>query len=82
MAQKAERLIPDLTPYPPAEYMVVYHPDVQLTTEEWLELSDYDKLESATLCDPGVLGLMLKAGHRFGGIPVHAYGAVHQGRLG
>ena len=54
---KAGRLIPDLTPYPPSEYRVVMHPDVQLTVEELLELKDYEKLESDTLVRPGEVGL-------------------------
>lgn len=52
---KADRLLPDLTPYPPSEYRVVMHPDVALTVEELLELKDYEKVESDTLVQPGVV---------------------------
>lgn len=59
-AQKAERLLPSLAAFPPSAYVVVHHPDVQLTPEEWLELADYERLESDALADPGVVGFMLK----------------------
>lgn len=55
------RLIPDLTPYPPTLYLVVHHPDVQLTADEWLELAEYEKVSSDALCSPGVLGFMIRS---------------------
>lgn len=79
-AHATARLIPDLAPYPPAQYLVVHHPDVQLTPEEWLELADYEKVESDALCDPGVVGFMVKPGAKVT-IPLHTASAkVHQGR--
>ena len=60
MASKAERLLPSLAAFPASAYVVVHHPDVQLTPEEWIELADYEKVESDALADPGVVGFMLK----------------------
>lgn len=62
VAKKVERLLPSLDPYPPASFVVVHHPDVQLTPEEWIELADYEKLESDALASPGVVGFMAKPG--------------------
>lgn len=82
-AKKAERLLPTLAAFPPAAYVVVHHPDVQLTPEEWLELADYEKLESDALADPGVVGFMRKpnpmpAGAR---VPLHLAAAkISEGR--
>lgn len=81
MASKAERLIPDLTPYPPDRYFVVHHPDVQLTPEEWLELADYEKMESDALASPGVVGFMLKPNMPPVKVPLQVGAAkVHDGR--
>lgn len=59
-AQKAERLLPSLAAFPASAYVVVHHPDVQLTPEEWMELADYEKVESDALADPGVVGFIRK----------------------
>jgi len=55
--RQAARLLPDLSAYPPQRYRVVYHPDVQLTPDEWLELKDYEKVESATAVAPGTVAV-------------------------
>lgn len=68
---KAGRLIPDLTPYPPSEYRVVMHPDVQLTAEEWLELKDYEKIESDKPVAPGTLGLQERPKNKHVAVPIH-----------
>lgn len=78
MATKVERLLPSLEPYPPSDYVVVHHPDVQLTPEEWIELTHYEKVESDALADPGVVGFMAKPG--VVKIPLHAAMPVHNGR--
>lgn len=69
--RKADRLLPDLTPYPSSEYRVVMHPDVQLTAEEWLELKDYEKIESDTLVPPGTVGLQERPKNKHVAIPLH-----------
>ena len=68
---KVDRLIPDLTPYPPSEYRVVMHPDVQLTVEELLELKDYEKIESDTLVRPGEVGLQERPKNKHVAVPIH-----------
>jgi hypothetical protein len=78
-ATKAERLLPSLAPYPPSAYVVVHHPDVQLTPEEWIELADYEKVESDALADPGVVGFMRKPAKV--AIPLHVAAAkISEGR--
>lgn len=69
--RKADRLIPDLAPYPPSEYRVVMHPDVTLTVEELLELKDYEKIESDTLVRPGEVGLQERPKNKHVAIPIH-----------
>lgn len=80
-AASAARLIPDLKPYPPDRYYIVHHPDVQLTPEEWLELADYEKMESDALVNPGVVGLMIKPNVPPVKVPLQVGAAkVHDGR--
>lgn len=74
-ATVAKRLIPDLTPYPPHEYLIVHHPDVQLTADEWIELKDYEKVSSDALCDPGVVGIMRRPDAKVS-VPLHVAAAV------
>lgn len=79
-ANAVARLIPDLTPYPPSMYTVVYHPDVFLTADEWLELADYEKVESDALVSPGTLGFILRPDAKVV-VPLHVASAkLHQGR--
>ena len=69
--RNAQRLIPDLTSYPPSEYRVIMHPDVQLTAEEWFELKDYEKIENDRTIPPGSLGFQKYPLEKKVSIPLH-----------